>query len=432
MSPAVLAAAGLRRLRGGAAQAIIWSFIAGVVTRAGLLALAIILARRLGPADYGVFTYTTGLAGLLAQFAGLGWPTLMNRLIPGFVRDGNWPQLRGLVRAGDVIVIGLSLVVAALLWGLSPLAQDLSHGVALSAVLLPAFALAILRRQQLAAVKRSSLGLLFDQGFGSIFVAIVILVVGTLSIDATIWGFALATLGGCLIATIVFRSRLPADTWRARSEVKWVAWSAIAFPMVIGLSAKLLMNRTDILLLAPLSDLHETGLYGAAFRITYLLTFPQVVLTSVMTPMFSDAFTHDRIDRARVLLRMAMAYALVTTLPLVIAIGLFAPDIMALVFGEPFREAGATLLILTFGQLAAALTLPYASILMMGGREKVFGILNIAALALNALVCVLLIPGYGAIGAAVASLISATLLLIGQAAMCRRLLGKKGEVTGVE
>ena len=74
-------------------------------------------------------------------------------------------------------------------------------------------------------------------------------------------------------------------------------WSKIAFLCVIGVSAKLIMNKTDVVMLPYLSDFEQTGLYGAAFRLSYLATFPQVVLSMVMSPRY--AIAHSKGNHAR-------------------------------------------------------------------------------------------------------------------------------------
>ena len=59
---------------------------------------------------------------------------------------------------------------------------------------------------------------------------------------------------------------------------------------------------------------------------------------------------------------------------------------------------------------------------MMGGRERAFGAWNFGALGANILLCFLLIPAYGALGAAYATLVSALFLMIGQILLSRPLL----------
>ena len=412
------------RLTSASGKMLIATFLAAVVARLGHLALAVLLARQVGPDGYGVFTFAVGLATLGGQMSGLGWPTLMNRLIPGMLRDRDWPKLKGLVRAGDRVVLLSALAVAGLLVLIGESAPHLRLGLRLSALLIVPFAFAILRRQQLAAMRRAAIGLMFDQGIGAIIVAGIILIWGVGTVSDAVVQFALATGLGLIVTTIMFRRRLPAETRAAPAAYSLRPWMVMALPMVVGLSSKLLMNKMDILLLAPLSNMHEVGLYGSAFRVTYLLTFPQVVLMTVVTPLLSQAFTNAQPQRVSRLLKGALIYALATSVPVAAAILLFSDRIMTGVFGAEFAASAPILVILTVGQVAASLAIPFSAVLMMGGRERAFGGLNLAALGMNFALNLALVPGYGAWGSAVATMISAISLLVGQVVLSRPILAK--------
>jgi len=51
------------------------------------------------------------------------------------------------------------------------------------------------------------------------------------------------------------------------------SWMLIALPALVGMSAKLIMNRTDVVMLAPLANLEEVANYGVALRVTFVQTF---------------------------------------------------------------------------------------------------------------------------------------------------------------
>jgi len=394
------------------------------MARLALLALAVLLARKFGPEDYGAFTFGSGAALLAAQVGVLGWPMLMNRLIPGMLKERDWGLLKGLRDAGDVVVLVAGLAFTALLLGLAVLFPHLGIGFVLGAVLVIPFAFGVLRRQQLASLRRPAWGLIMDQGFGAILTIAVLLMIGMGTITEVTLFFGGAVLLGTIIATVMVRRLLPAEVAKATRRVQFRLWMGMALPMLVGMSSKLLMNKTDVLMLAPLSDMHETGLYGAAFRITYLLTFPQVVMMSVVTPMLSEAFTHGRTDDARRLVRAALLFAFVTAVPLSVPLIFFPEWVMTGLFGPQFADAAPVLVLLTIGQLAASLSIPFQSSLTMGGREKVYGVLNLSALAVHAAINLALIPLYGAVGAAIATLFIALVLLVSQILLNRPVLIK--------
>ncbi|HEX8256713.1 MAG TPA: polysaccharide biosynthesis C-terminal domain-containing protein [Allosphingosinicella sp.] len=411
------------RFRSQAGRRLVWSMAAAIAARGSLLVLAVVLARQLGPSGYGTFTFATGMALLAAQIAVLGWPQLMNRMIPPLLRDRDWPRLKGLRDMGDAVVFTASLGAALILAALSLLFPKLSEGFLLGALLTVPFALAILRRQQLAAVRLPGMGLLFDQGFGAILTVAVLLALGGGQVlgEAVLF-FGAMIVVGVVVTTIVFRRRLPPELAGAERRFEFRAWMAIALPILVGLSSRIFMNKTDVLMLAPLSNMHEVGLYGAAFRITYVLTFPQVVMMSVVTPLFSEAFAHERHRQVRRLLGGALLFAAVTALPFSLALVLFPELVMTSLFGEAFAPAAPTLALLAVGQLATSLAIPFGGLLTMGGRERVFGGINLAGLALHVALNFLLVPTMGATGAAIATLCVAVSLLVTQVIANRAIL----------
>jgi O-antigen/teichoic acid export membrane protein len=404
----------VRRLRSDAANRLAWSMGAAIVARLGLLLLAVAIGRRFGPSDYGAFTFATGVAVFVAQFSVLGFPMLMNRLIPEMLRDRDWDALRGLRDAGDAVVIGVSLVTAALLLGAAALTSQYGVSFVLSALLVVPFASASLRRQQLAALRRPAIGLFFDQGFGALLAGAFLFAFGARSIILAVVIFAGGLIVGNLFTFVQVRRLLPPEVSTAKRKVHLRQWLGMSLPMLAGTSAKLLMNRVDILMLAPLAGLYQSGLYGAAFRITFLLTFPQVVLMSVVTPMISEAFAHGQHARVTRLVRGSLLFAVLTAVPSGLVLVAFPEFVVTRVFGASFAPAALSLALLAIGQTAASLSIPLQSSLIMSGREGHFGILNMAALGLHVVLNYLLIPPYGANGASASTAVVLIAIATGQ------------------
>lgn len=400
------------------------SMSAAVIARLGLLALAIMLGRRFGPSDYGAFTFATGLALILAQLALIGWPTLTNRMVPELLRDRNWGALKGLQSTGDMVSVAMSVIAIVALIFLSGLFEDLGPSLLLAALLVFPFATAILRRQQLAAFRQPAIGLLFDQGFGALVAVLVLAIFGVGSIFEAVLIFAGGILLGNLVTTLLLRRLMPAECKHAKRTMHLRPWLALCLPMLVGMSAKLFMSKADVLMLAPLGGLYESGLYGAAFRITFLMTFPQVVLMAVVTPMISEAFAKNQISRVKQLTIASIGFAAVTSLPFALVMMVLPGPIMTLLFGQQFEPASVVLALLAIGQLVSCLAIPASSVLTMGGKEKAYGTLHLVCLALHVLANFAVIPVYGAVGAAGATAAIMTLLGLGQLVIVRSVLGR--------
>jgi O-antigen/teichoic acid export membrane protein len=98
---------------------------------------------------------------------------------------------------------------------------------------------------------------------------------------------------------------------------------------------------------------------------------------------------------------MRLIYSL--TLPAVVVLVLFSETILVFLFGSEFRQAGPVLTILCFRTGINAMAGPVGLMLNMLGheRETLRGV-RLSLLA-NVVLAVVLVPSFGAIGAAVAS-----------------------------
>jgi O-antigen/teichoic acid export membrane protein len=102
---------------------------------------------------------------------------------------------------------------------------------------------------------------------------------------------------------------------------------------------------------------------------------------------------------------------------------LFAEQSITAIFGPEYLPASASLVILVVGQLVTAATGAVGYVLMMGGKERPWLWLSLAALAADVVLNVLLIPPFGLAGAAAATTISVAALFGAGLYLVRRDLG---------
>ncbi|WP_186767254.1 flippase [Devosia ginsengisoli] len=394
------------------------TLLAGLVSRLLVLVMTIIMARQLSPDGYGVFTFATGTAMLIAQLAGMGWPALMSRLIPVFRIQQNWSALRALIRWGDAVVLMGS--VAAFLIVLAAIFtpgfdQSLQAGLVLTLILIFPASLMVSRRAQLAGARRPAIGIIFAEALPAAAVILVALIGGLASALPAVATFGLAATVSAVLSTYVFRLAVPRETWQARPQGEPRAWMARALPLLLGNSSQQVMHRMDVVMLGPLSSLLEVGYFGAAFRLTYLMTFPQVVLMQVMTPLLSESIAARDEPAMWRHFRMAVIFSLVTVTPVSLLLGVCSEPIVTLIFGHDFLPSAAPLKVLAISQAFAALTIPCAGLLIAAGRGAIFGLINLVAVLANIGLNFVLIPPLGIMGAALASMGAVTLMFVWQA-----------------
>ncbi|HEU4421108.1 MAG TPA: polysaccharide biosynthesis C-terminal domain-containing protein [Pilimelia sp.] len=170
--------------------------------------------------------------------------------------------------------------------------------------------------------------------------------------------------------------------------------------------------RLDVAILGALAGPAVLGVYAVASKYAELLRLPGLAVTYVLYPSFARRQPGDARARTRSLIAPAAWLNVAAALPLGLAAGLLLP----LVYGSAFDAAVAPALILLCGLVGEGVAGLLTAYLYGVGRPG----LNSLAIGVGVVVTVvgdlLLIPRYGAVGAAIASALA-------YLATCAMLLG---------
>jgi O-antigen/teichoic acid export membrane protein len=163
-----------------------------------------------------------------------------------------------------------------------------------------------------------------------------------------------------------------------------------------------LMNQIDIILLGQLADQRQAALFAASWRLASLVPFALVGLGTMGGPLIAAAYERGDLDElqriSRIVSRAGFVFALVSALLIFAA----ARPLLGL-FGREFVAGRDVLPILLLGGIVNAFTGIVAYFLTLTGRERHGLAIFAAALALSILLNLVLIPRFGAVGAAIAS-----------------------------
>jgi len=169
------------------------------------------------------------------------------------------------------------------------------------------------------------------------------------------------------------------------------------------------MHWMDILMLGYFTDATTVGLYHPAARTAGLLQALLLSFISIYAPMMAQF--HGAGDRAK----MDHTYKLVSRWLLICAIPISAvfiifPGKVLLLFGPEYLPSAKILVILTGATFIQAVLGAAGPALSMSGHTKLVLWNTIGAFVLNFGLNIFLIPKYGIVGAAIATLISLTIL----------------------
>ena len=414
--------------RSSTGRALSGAFAVSLIGKLAQVMLSVLAARLLQPAGFGIFTFALGVGFLGGRMGGLGWPILMNRLIPKYRIEKDWARMRSLVHAAHMVVAAGTVFGAIFCLGLAFWVgrdNELFLALLLAASLMPIMGFRSLYRNLLAALWVPQKGIMVDELLPAVLMVLflVCLLHTSLSPQVATIGYLLASGIAVLAGAFWIWKKLPSQLSTALTDYSNLrVWMSVALPALIGLSSRLLMNRTDVLMLAPLGSVEDVGYYGAAMRITYVQTAAVVVLSTVITARLSEAFAAGRERQGKRLLFLAFGFALSISMPFGILLVSFDDWIISGLFGDSYLPGGPVLQILAISQIGAAISIPASSFMLMTGRQVRYGQITTLGLVANVLLNAILIPQMGATGAALATCTSILCLATVQLVICAKII----------
>lgn len=385
----------------------VYAFL-GEATLGLTLVFYIVLARVLGPEQYGIFAAATALGGILSLCIQFGLPHLLVREVAINPQRGQKLTLTFL------LLEGLNSLVVLLL--LLPLAKALDfQGTGIVVCYLVVLS-EICRsfKQTLRSVFRG-LG-----QFGSETTSVTIERTLTYSLAAIVlfWSENLVWVVGTvvLVRALDIAGLLLYFTKRVRiyTQISFNRlWKSLrmAYPFAIFGVLWILYYQLDLLMLQGLATTEETGFYGAAYRIIEIFSaLPRVIFYVALT-RFARCHAENP-ERLSEEIYKSIRLLLVVMLPILLGAEFFQTTLVKILYGEAFTPAIASLAILLPSLGVKMFGTLITSFLQATQQEKHLPPLLLSTVLLNVVANAILIPRLGGVGAATATLLSEIALVI--------------------
>lgn len=419
---------------GGAATIVPTSLLSMGIRVFGLLialATQAYLSRLLGVAEFGRYAIALGWTMLLVIVARRGLDDMALRVATHYIEDGSTGHLAGLVRYAVRTMAGAVLAMLAIAVAVKFAAPGLAAGFSWPMIL--SVAMAVLSLAMLgfySALLLSSGRVAASQAFEQVWRPIILILLlfashllwnGPGSADTAMALTAASLVAAVLLATIVWRRGLPAD--RAKpSATDRAEWHAISSSLIVLALAQEGLNQAGLLLLGILSSNIDAAHFAAAWRFNSLLIFGLAAVGLVSGPLIASAYRRaDKAELAAIVrtgARFSLAFAAAGAAVLILA----GRPLLAL-FGPEFTIAYPVLMILLVGSTATAATGAVPYLLSLTGSHGLAAKIIAAVLLICVIANVLLIPAYGAVGAAIAVSVAQVLRSLALLYFARRVTG---------
>lgn len=400
-----------------ASQATLQLAVRSLNVGVGVVTLAL-LARSLGTSNFGVWATALAYVGLFSWLTDFGFAQVgIQRMAAEPERESEWLGALAAMRTLGALV---ALVVCI---GGIPLLLDEGADIrpvtlVLSLTVLTGVPLAlraVFNSRMRAGVNMALMTLQSLTWLGAV-IAVDVTNGGLLEFA---WAFNAVALFAGILQILVTR-RLATVAIRAGRRL-WRPLLRVAAPLGVAGILVTIYYRIDSVLIFNLRGAEEAGIYGAAYRILDPLhILPTAVMSSIF-PVLASAYGRDR-ERVRRLAQAGIDYLALVSLPIFAGSIVLAGPLIDAIFGGGFERSADVLPLLMLAFVSVCLGYVGGYMVPIVRLQWWFAGFATFGVVVNIVLNLLLIPPHGAVGAAVATVITEFgVMLLTVTAVFRRL-----------
>jgi len=369
----------------------------------------VLFARWMGSFEFGIYVYVWTWVLLIGQSLDLGLATAAQRFIPEYRAHKRLDHLRGYLLGSRWLAVGVAILVAVLCAGLVRLLQPWLDDYTviplyLACAALPAYALSNVQDGISRSYDWVALGIvptyIVRQLVLTAFMAGAY--VAGLPLDA-VTAMALACLALWLPPLgqlVVLRRRLRRHVEAGPRSYDFRLWIGTALPILMAEGFYLLLAHTDVLMLQQFRPPDEVAVYYAAAKTLAFVSFIGFSIAATTAHRCAAyAAANDRQGLNDFLTR-AIRWTFWPSLIVTLALLALGRPLLGL-FGPNFGEGHHLMFILALGLVSRAAIGPMERFLNMLGQQRACALVYGSAFGINVALCLLLIPHFGATGAAI-------------------------------
>jgi O-antigen/teichoic acid export membrane protein len=172
-------------------------------------------------------------------------------------------------------------------------------------------------------------------------------------------------------------------------------------------------SSIDSIILGRLAGNIQVAAYGVPYKFTFAFQFVPIALAAALYPAFTNLIASGKKEKAAELFAGATRYLTLVVMPLVAGMAALAEPLMSKLYGSSYSSSSIILTVLSFSLISAFLDFPVGALLNGSHKQNVQTFWMGITVAVNIILNIVLIPKYGAIGAAFAALAGNFILFFG-------------------
>ena len=394
-----------------------------VIAMATNFAVQVLIVRYLSKSDFGAFAYAMSLVSLGSSLAVFGMEKTVTRFLPIYQEKGEYSKLFGTFIIVLSTVLSLSFFLILLVFGLRGwlAGSFVKDGQSLSLLLLLVFLVPIQTLNSvlvgMLAIFAKPTAIFFRRhilGPGLKLTVVLLLIVFHSNAYFLSAGYVVTgALGVALYAAILIQDLRRQNLWKHFSlkTLNFPVKEVFSFstPLMTTNLVYMVRNQLVIILLAHFGGTLDVASYRAVQPVADLNTMVIESFGLLFMPAMARMFARNDAKGVGDLYWQNAVWITIISYPIFLLTFALANPLTLLLFGERYAQSGQIMALLTLGYFFNAALGFNADTLRVYGRIRYTVAIDLVAMVISAGLHLMLIPRFGAFGAAMGT--CATLVL---------------------
>lgn len=367
-----------------------------------------LIARMVGVVDTGAYVFALSFTTIFSVFVDFGLAPLIQREIARRPENAKSiiRQTLSIKLFYALIAVAAGVIIAQFLVS-DPLVMKMIY-IAMALMLVDSFNLT------LWSLFRGHHKLQYE-AFAVIASQMIVIAVG---LTGLVMGASLTILIIALLAGSVFNlifssimTRLKAGFWPIPEFSRNIDWGMYKESIPFGFSGAFtrVFSALDSVLLRQMVGEAAVGLYAIPNKIVFAMQFIPAAFAASIYPAMSHHYKKDKSKMINIF-EQAMLFLMIISVPLAVGLFILTPIVVEELYSKEFMDSIPAMYILVWGVIFGFMEFPLGSILSAIGQQRKNTITRGIVMTSNIILNIILIPIYQHVGAAIAAVVSYSLL----------------------
>ncbi len=370
----------------------------------------VMVARGLGPTDFGIFSIGVGVIGILTGLAALGLYQGIMHFVARYNSLGDEARARGTILLAFKVQLVSSIIFALALFLLSDyLAISVFHEPDVSMVLkilsftLPFFVITSSLMIVLMAFKKIEYKVYtrnLIENIAKLCFTGIFLFLGFQLLGVTI-GFVISIIVAFATGLYFVQKVFPIFGKGFNAQHNARELLSYSWPLLAVGFFSILMGSIDTVMLGYLSKAYDVGIYNVALPTSNLLRIIPYAIGPLFLPIITGLYAQKKVAKLEKTFKVITRWNFALIFPCLLFSILFSSEILSVMFGPVYAQGAGAMVVLAMGAFLITFFGQSGAILESIKRTKLIFLNTVICGFANVFLNLWLIPLFGSYGAAI-------------------------------